>query len=552
MIRTVEIDGEQIPLSLVEKWQYENKVTLIPGTIRQHYEEYYRKELMKAHRKGEEARDALMRKFCLEDLYFLCVYVLGWEHMRTDWDFARCWEVYWEPDEHLDLWAREHRKTSIITTGKTIQEILEDPELTFGFFAFNTTIAEDMLFAIMQELESNEKLKALFPDVLWADPKKEAPSWSKQKGILVKRKSNRRERTIEAWGLVDSQPTGKHYDRLIFDDLVTDKNVTTPEQVQKVIRGWELSQNLGVTPIEGVTKGGVRRYIGTRYSHDDPYSEIIRRNVVTLREYAGEYKDKDGNWMGIGPLWGRDVIGMKRTTMGPRTYACQILQRPEEASHGVFERSFVRPWSAENYRNMNLYLFADPAGERKKGSDRTAIMIIGLGADRNYYWVTGVRRQMGYAERKALIFKWNQDYPILINFIEVHGKDTEIVGMREEMQRLNFHFDIEKLSDPTPKKDRISDWISLCKEGRFFFPNHIGHRSDEGVDENLVNVIIEEEALRWPAILHEDGIDCLSHITRPRARELMMAPRISGMEDIPETCDNSMDMFDMDTEDYYD
>ncbi|HTN72853.1 MAG TPA: Hint domain-containing protein, partial [Methylomirabilota bacterium] len=80
-------------------------------------------------------------------------------------------------------------------------------------------------------------------------------------GIIVKRKGNPKEATVEAWGLVDGQPTGRHFILRVYDDVVTRESVTTAEQVKKTTDAWELSLNLGVSE----TRGGRERYIGTRY-----------------------------------------------------------------------------------------------------------------------------------------------------------------------------------------------------------------------------------------------------------------------------------------------
>jgi len=139
------------------------------------------------------------RKLACDDLFWLLVYVLGRKDAIHPWVFARCYEVQAAPNGFLDLWPRGHYKSTIITFALTIQEILKDREKTIGIFSFSRPIAKQFLRQIKIEFETNGLLRSLFPDVLWENPHKESNKWSEDEGLIVRRKTNPKESTIEAW-----------------------------------------------------------------------------------------------------------------------------------------------------------------------------------------------------------------------------------------------------------------------------------------------------------------------------------------------------------------
>jgi hypothetical protein len=187
----------------------------------------------------------MLREACRKDLYFLMRFVCGREDLKHQWILDRCDEVQTAPNGFLDLWARDHYKSSIITFGKTLQDILVGPEITIGIFSHTRPAAKAFLRQIKREVEQNALLKDIFDDILWADPAKDAPGWSEDNGLVFRRKGNPKEATLEAWGLVDGQPTGRHFGLRVYDDVVSQEASSSEEMRRQTLSAWELSLNLG-------------------------------------------------------------------------------------------------------------------------------------------------------------------------------------------------------------------------------------------------------------------------------------------------------------------
>jgi hypothetical protein len=265
----------------------------------------------------------------LADRYYLLVVLCGRVDMVKPhkygraWLYDRCREVESDPDYHLDLWARDHYKSSIITQGGILQEVLRDPELSVGIFSHTKQIAKTFLAQLKREMEQNETLQHLYRDALWANPRKEAPKWSEDEGLIVRRKTNPKEATIEAHGLVDGMPTSRHFALIVYDDVVTKESVSTPEQIRKVTESFELSDNLG-------QEGGRRWYIGTRYHLADTYKTIMERGIVRVRKYPAT---DNGRTDGKPVFLTQEELSRKLKTQ-PTTFAAQMLQNPAAGRSG--------------------------------------------------------------------------------------------------------------------------------------------------------------------------------------------------------------------------
>jgi predicted phage terminase large subunit-like protein len=448
---------------------------------------------------------ATMRALVRKDIFFLLVYIMGRVDADRDWIFDRCREVQKEPNDCLDIWAREHYKSTIITLTLSIQDILKDPEVTIGIFSFNRPVAKGFLIQIKSELENNDILKWLFPDILWKEPKREAPRWSLDSGIVVKRKSNPKEGTVEAWGLVDGQPTSKHFRIRMYDDVITRESVTTPEMIMKVTEAWELSINLGMD-------GGIERYVGTFYHYADTYRVMIDRKAVKLRKYPAT---DDGTINGNTVLMSIEWLKKKRRAMGPFVFSCQMLCDPKQENKVGFDQDWLRYWHSAHYNNMNVYIFVDPAGKKKKSNDYTVFTVIGIGSDKNTYVIRWVRNRLNLTERGNVLFALHREHRPLGVYYEEYGMQSDVDYMHERQERENYRFNIQTTGGKMNKEDRIQKLIPKFEEGRLYIPETCMMVDYQGITRNLTQDFINDEYVPFPFGDHDDMLDCLARIEDP-------------------------------------
>ena len=469
---------------------------------------------------GMEAdkRASRLRKWILSDLYFLLRYGLKRVDIERPWLFDRCREVQSQPDGMLDLWAREHYKSTVITFGKTIQDILTDPEITVGIFSHTRPIAKGFLRQIKTELEKNKFLQRLFPDVLYGNPEKEAPKWSEDDGIVVKRKSNPAAQTVEAWGLVDGQPTSKHFSLMIYDDVVTKESVSTPEMILKVTDAWGLSRNLAA-------QGGRERYIGTRYHAADTYAEIIKRGSAMPRLHAEREPATDD---GVPVLMSEELLAKKRRDMGPYIYACQMRQNPMSDQAQGLKAEWLKFYRNVNHATLNKYIIVDPANAKRKNNDYTSMWVVGLGMDKNFYILDIVRDRLNLAERTRTLFELHRKWEPLEVAYEHYGMQADTQHIQDKQELENYRFTITEVGGNIPKLDRMRKTIPLFEQGRIWFPQTCYKTNYEKKTEDLVSVFVEEEYKPFPVMRHDDMLDDLARLEDEDFKKLLAWPQLNA------------------------
>lgn len=475
------------------------------------------------------------------DRFYLLTVLLNRPDAFHPWLYGRCREVEASPDGHLDLWAREHYKSTLITFAGTIQEIIDDPNITIGVFSHTKAISRKFVSQIKSELESNEELQRIYPDIFYANPQKESEKWSLDAGIVVKRESNPKEATLEGHGLVDGMPTGAHFLLRIYDDVVTRESVTTPEQIKKTTEAWSLSDNLGAVTVNDDGSESMRTWhVGTRYSFADTYQHILDERILKPRLHPAT---DDGTIHGKPVFLSPAIWAHKLKTQLEGTIACQQLQNPVAGNQAMFKKEHlafmdIRP------ETLNVYIVCDPAGSKKKGSDRTVMLAIGVDSRLNKWVLDGYAHKMNLKERWANLSRLRKRWMNVqgVQTVEVgyekYGMQSDIEHFETQMEGSNDVFDIKELNwtrdGNESKVDRVQRLYPDFANRKIFFPAILKSPSADQIkmknqgelhrifkptvrrDENnelyVLNKRFVSEYLYFPFSSHDDFVDCLSRI----------------------------------------
>lgn len=451
---------------------------------------------------------ATMRHLFLEDIFFVAVWVFEREDMDTDFGYQCAINeqngVY---DEGLLLRFRGGYKSTWCTHFKTLQKLAKRDVYAGCIFSHTKPIAKTFLREIKSDLEENDTIKWLFPDRFYAEPKSQAPKWSENEGIVIKRKRGRKEPSLMASGLVDGQPTGMHFTDRIYDDVVVRESVSTKEQIAKTTNAWSMSLNLGAKVVHD-------HYRGTPYDPFDTYKAMEDSGIKVFREpcIKGEISSfPDGEWEPI--HFTRDEIMAKLRTMGPYTFTTQMLVQPVSLKAGSLKVEWLKNWwDAKKLAGHNIYLIIDPSAGKSEKSDFTAALLVGLSWDKKIRVIDMRRERIGLQKRWEMLLSYQQKFKPIHTFYEEIGMQSDRDHFRHQMKQINYFFNITPFGaewNRLSKTDIIMTAEPFFYRGDFVLMEECIHTDPSSLlKEDLVHTFIEEEYKRFPQGEHDDLLNC--------------------------------------------
>ena len=274
-----------------------------------------------------------------------------------------------------------------------------------------------------------------------------------------------------------------------------------------------------------------------RVHEDDPTGHLLKDGGYTHLKLPAEAKTivriplGTKTWeMPAGALLfptrlSREILDQTMLDMSALNYAGQMLQEPVPAGGGEF-----RPDWAQHYPNgtarpktMNIFILVDAAGgedtnkKKKKNSDWTAMAVIGLAPDNNYYLLDMVRDRLNATERVDTLFllhrKWNElsGKPPKVGY-EKYGLMTDTHYIKLRMNQDGYRFPLVELGGTMAKEERIRRMIPDMQKGRWYFPDNLLYTDSEGRTTDLVQEILVSEMQTFPRARFDDMCDAITRI----------------------------------------
>jgi predicted phage terminase large subunit-like protein len=233
--------------------------------------------------------------------------------------------------------------------------------------------------------------------------------------------------------------------------------------------------------------------------------EVLSRGKVRVERKVGDNLSEK--------LWPTEWIKSERRQVGEYNFSGQYQQSPNPIGGGEFKKEWINFYKGKlSGKEFNNYIMVDPANSKRKESDYTCMIVLGLGADKNIYVLDVVRDKLNIREREETLFalhaKWRPKYVLY----EKYGMMVDADVMRKAMDDRNYRFVINEVAGTLNKEDRIRRLIPYFADGRMWFPEQLIKTDYEGLPTDIMEEFIHEEYLPFPVGLHDDMLDAMSRL----------------------------------------
>ena len=433
-----------------------------------------------------------MRRRAKTDLFWLNYAILGYTRLTValHGHLAAWYQKYNELQFREVLLPRGHFKSTEITIGDSVQTVLPDDvgDQTWPrnlgtncrvCIAHEThSMASRFLYSITGHFTSNVMLMGLFPECV-PNPRKNKIN---NQELELPRTKIWNEPTFDTMG-VGAKGQGRHYNRLMLDDLIGDKARDSETEMQTA-KDWfdNIQSFFSYFPKDQFV------LVGTRWAYDDLYAHAHRmyenqlaRYIRGVEEYSEETKKKEPIFPEEFPTEKLKILRKNR-----KVFSAQYANNPAEAAT-EFDEAWLRYYfwtgrdtlatflrdkdgkpigrQVQNTRNMDIIILVDPAMKGLSG-----YCVVGTDYAGNHYLLEAQKEDWRPPQFVEFLFQQvNRWQPRLVAIEEVLFSGLYKPFLESEMRLRGHRFYIELVHTGQKAKDvRVRGLSSYFSAGQIF------------------------------------------------------------------------------------
>ena len=397
---------------------------------------------------------ALVLKKYFESFYDFCFECLGFKDMNIIHKDLCDFLQYNPMKFKLILMPRYSFKSTLCSIGYSLWQLVKNSDLRILIYSDATTKAMGFLDTIKAHIEgkvANSKFREFFPQ--WESDIKSG-SWNKDQITISIRKSSLPEPSVDTGGLETSK-VGFHYDIVIFDDIVSDKNITTKDQMDKVTECYKKALSL-------LKPGGLVLITGTRWHFGELYGRIIAENDLK-KNFAifiknAEFDDKYGAYPFEKIGLTKGFLQQQKVEQGSSLFNCIYNNNPVSDETAVFKMPDFIFYGAIKPDDLYITCTVDPAGE---GEDFTAITVVGTDNNMDMHILDIVNAHLQPSEivDKIINFQYKYRFQIL-------GSETNFYRGMLEMEIRRRRDEEHKLSPERFRLFGVHEFEASSRKGQ--------------------------------------------------------------------------------------
>lgn len=409
----------------------------------------------------------------------------------------------------LVLTPRYTFKSCICTVGVSLWELAKDTNIRILIYSDANVKAEGFLSSIKAHIEGKVEKSSFSTAFRWFDSNSK---WNQSQIEIRDRRTSFVEPSIDTGG-ENTSKVGMHYDLIIFDDIVSDKNITTKEQMDKIANCYKKALSL-------LRPGGKVLMVGTRWHFGDLYGRIIKETelngVFSIFVVDGEEDKKYGKYcfsnIGSNSLTQR-FLEQQKAQQGTYVYSCLYRNNPVDPETATFKHKDFSFYGDVKSEDLYITATCDPAGE---GDDFTAITVVGTDNNMDMFILEIVNKHLQLSDTINEIINLHKKYRF------------KMVGMETNFYRGQCILELERRIAEERKENEdfplfgVHEFQATAKRGEGKFnrmlalqPYHErGALKFPGSSVELLNgnfSTLAYQMIEFPNSNHDDILDSLAY-----------------------------------------